>query len=382
MDSEHYYHFLDTAEENIENNRRSAAFALKGENASMPLPDLSELAALRTTLDRTIENLDTELGRFEQHFVGSRNQIYWARDFNDVFDGIRKIAKKHKAKTARLPKMENSYIFRELGMKYFLRDENIGLSEDGDLQFFYVDLMLADKGMLLLLNSGNRTLEKLSNSRTNIFITTIDRMLANSDRVETYRQLLDYKYGAGNTEFLLFKGSPNCDNHLFVVDNQRTTLMMAKSQRRVLACLHCGRCSDVCPVMQTIGEEPYNNVFTGPVANVMLPYLESFSTDGHVIQACTLCGRCEEVCPIALPIRDMIVDARQTQFATKNMDKKDRKALLNLRKLLTSRAKMNKGRFSKKRVMKKCLSKEMRHHRKLPLFAKATFAKMYDDEMK
>ncbi|MCR4829191.1 MAG: 4Fe-4S dicluster domain-containing protein [Bacteroidales bacterium] len=380
MDTKHYYNFLDTAEEAIDANRRSATFALKAEDSQMPMPDVRELAVLRTTLDRTIENLDAELSRFEQHFAGSHNQLFWARDYNDVFDGIRKIAKKQKAKTARLPKMENSFIFRELGMKFFLRDENISLSDDGDLQFFYVDLMLADAGSLLLLNSGSRAQEKLSNSRTNIFISSIDRVLANSDLVDTYRQLLAYKYGAGSQDFLLFKGSPNCESYLFVVDNQRTALMAAKSQRRVLACLHCGRCNDVCPVLQSIGEEPYNNVFVGPVANIMLPYLESQETDGHVIHACTLCGRCEEVCPIALPIRDMIVDARQTAFVSKTMDKKDRKSLLSLRKLLTSRAKMNKGRRTKGYIMRKHQLKELRHRRKMPQFAKIPFAKMYAGE--
>ena len=283
-----------------------------------------------------------------------------------------------KTKSVRLPNVQASTIFRELGIKYFLKEEKIDLREDGDLQFFAVDLMIVETGSLLLLNQTNNTLSKLNNSHTNIFFATIDSVINRTSWVEVYQHLNTYRQGGAVQDMVLFRGSPNCNNYLFIVDNQRSSLLANSKLRKSLTCMNCGRCSDVCPVLQTIGDEPYNNVFSGPVANIQLPYLESIETYKHVMFACTLCGRCESVCPIKLPIRDMIVSARQSLLADNGFERKDRRMMTVLRKYLLSRSKMNSSKFIKRHLLYKYLSSDIKRSRKIPQFDTTTFSRLYD----
>jgi len=378
MNNDHYFNFLDSADKVIKEHQGPNCFALNDCDGARDITDQVKAARLSVVLQRAIENMDEELVKFEMQFTNSRNAVFWASDYNDVFEGLKKIFCNQKVRSARLPNVNNSYIFRELGMKFFLSEQKIELREEGDVQFFFADMMLSDSGSLLLLNQSNSNLGKMNNANTNIFLTTIDRILPNSVWVEEYMNLTAYKNNGQKQDYILFRGTPNCNNYLFIVDNQRTTLLKAKRQRQILTCLNCGRCNDVCPVFQTIGEEPYNNVFSGPAAHIALPFLESTESYMHVLYVCTLCGRCEEVCPINLPIRDMIIDGRQALFADGSLEKKDHHAMLANRKILHSRSKMNASNFLKRHLLNKYLSSDMKKTRKMPSFNDNTFNKRWE----
>lgn len=377
MNNDYYNSFLECSERVISENKGPGSFCLKNSDLPDFVKDNCKVERMKAALNRSIENLDEELSRFEKKFSGKHNSVFWAVDYNDVFESLKKLFKFHKTKTVRLPNVNNSTVFRELGIKYFLRDEKIELSEDGDMQFFAVDLMFSDTGSLLLLNNTNKSLERLSNARTNVFFATIDRIVGCSDWADVYRQIVSYRTGCASQDYILFRGSQNCNNYLFIIDNQRSNLLRHKDLRQSMTCADCGRCKDVCPVFQTIGEEPYNNVFAGPVANITLPYLETFETYRHVAYACTLCGRCEEVCPLALPIRDMIVDSRQIMLNEGALEKDERKRLNALHKVLPNRKKMNGSRFLKRRLLMKYLSSEYRRSHHILPFSKESFNKMY-----
>lgn len=377
MNKDYYINFLDACERSIKGNQGPALFKAEEDNASLFLDKAETTRRFSTMLQRTIENLDEELTRFEKNFSGKNNAVFWASDYQDVFASLKKIFKSQKVRSVRLPNVNASTIFRELGVKYFLQEEKIELREEGDIQFFVADMMLSDTGALLLLNQSNNSYARLTNDKTNIFFTTIDRIMCNSDWAEVYQQLASYRTGGSQQEMILYKGSSNCNNYLFIVDNQRTSLLYNKDLRQSFTCLQCGRCNDVCPVMQTIGDEPYNNVFTGPIANITLPYLESLESYMHVIYACLLCGRCEQVCPISLPIRDMIVDSRHSLFVENGLDKKERRMLAVQRKCLMSRSKMNSSRFVKNIKWGRFLSSDIKKSRKLPAFQTNTFNKLY-----
>ncbi len=377
MNKDYYNSFLDAAEKSIKENKGVQLFKTRDDIGSLFVDRDETTWRFRTMLQHTIENLDEELNRFEKHFTNKNNAVYWASDYQDVFASLKKIFKAQKVRSVRLPNINASTIFRELGMKFFLQEEKIALSEDGDIQFFVADMMLADLGALLLLNQSNNSYSRLTNSKTNVFFTTIDRIMSNSDWAEVYHQLATYRSGGSTQEAVFFKGSSQCNNYLFIIDNQRTQLLYNKDLRQSLTCLQCGRCQDVCPVLQTIGDEPYNNVFSGPIANVTLPYLESHESYKHVNYACLLCGRCEEVCPISLPIRDMIIDSRRALLLEGNVDKREQRMLTAERKQLMSRSKMNASKMMKNIKLGCFFTSEAKKTRKLPVFKSETFNKLY-----
>lgn len=374
MDNEYFNSFLEASFNAISNKSSASQCSLK---ESLPVMDLSILAHLASSLNKSIENLDEELARFEKNFSVSNNSIFWASDYNDVFDFLKKIIKIQKARSVRLPNINSSTIFRELGIKFFLQDENIVLADDADIQFFAVDMIFSDSGSLLLLNQSNNTLSKLTNSVTNVFFVTIDRICSSSSLAEVLQQVASYGNGAARQDMILFKTSPNCNNYLFIIDNQRTVLLKDSFLRKSLTCLQCNRCMDVCPVYQTIGSEPYNNVFAGPMANIILPYLETFESYMHVPYSCTLCGSCEKVCPLGLPIRDMNIHVRNTMLNNGIMDKDYRRLMAVMKKFASSRSKLNGMRFRKRHLLVKYTSQELGKSRKFPSFAVETFNKSY-----
>lgn len=377
MNNENYLNFLDSAESAIKKKESPGFFQLKNFSDDVFRDKNASLSRLSNSLLRSMENLDEELNRFENNFLSKNNAIYWASTYNDVFDQLKKIFKAEKTKSVRIPNVNASTIFRELGIKYFLRDEKIELREDGDIQFFVADFLFSDNGSMLLLNQTNNNLSKLSNHHTNIFFTTIDRLVASSNWTEVIQQTLSYRNGAAKQDMIIFRTSPNCNNYLFIIDNQRSCLLSNKEARQSLICLQCGRCKDVCPVYQTIGDAPYNNVFSGPIANVVLPYLESFETYGHVSMCCTLCGRCEEVCPLNLPLRDMIITNRQYIASNALFGRRYRRMMSVIRKCLSNRKKMNGSRLMKRHLLYKYISPDFKRSRRLPSFAKETFNKEF-----
>ena len=372
MNNDFYKSFLEESEKIISEGS-SGNRGLK-ESCNINAYLLNHLAS---SLCRSIENLDEELARFEKFFSVGNNSIFWASDYNDVFVFLKKIIKLQKARKVRLPNINSSTIFRELGIKYFLQDEKMILSDDAELQFFAVDMMFSDTGSLLLLNQSSNSQSKLSNSSTNVFFATIDKICSSSSWAEVLQQVASYGNGSARQDMILFKSSPNCNNYLFIIDNQRTNLLKDKYLRKSLSCLQCGRCNDVCPVYQTIGSEPYNNVFVGPMANITLPYLETVDSYKHLTYACTLCGRCEKVCPLGLPLRDMNIHIRNSYLVDDVLEKEDRRLISVLRKLASSRSKLNGMRFMKKHLLVKYLSSTMRKSRQLPAFATETFNRSF-----
>lgn len=377
MDNQHYINFLELSEKAIEKKTAPAIFQLRHDSEVPFLNGEATMARLSNSLLRSMENLDEELNQFEKKFVNKNNSIYWASSFNDVFESLKKLMKAYKVKSVRIPNVNASTIFREIGIKYFLRDEKIELSDEADMQFFVADFMFSDTGSLLLLNQTNNNLAKLTNGKINVFFTSIERIVNNTNWMEVIQQLLSYRNGAGKQDMILFHGSQNCSNYLFIIDNQRTCLLSNTDLRQSLTCLQCGRCNDVCPVFQTIGEEPYNNVFVGPIANVVLPFLETFDTYYHVSDCCTMCGRCEEVCPLHIPIRDMIIANRQHILSDGIKGRRHRRMLSAMRKMLENRNKLNSSKLLKRHLFYKYISSDYKRSRKMLAFSKETFNKMY-----
>lgn len=376
MDNEYYSNFIDASNKAI-NNSSPGSYKLKEDDANTLPANSPLLVHLANSLCKSIENMDEELARFEKNYTSSNNSIFWATDYNDVFIFLKKIIKLQKARRVRLPNINSSTIFRELGIKYFLKDENLTLSDDADIQFFAVDMMFSDSGSLLLLNQSNNTLSKLTNTSTNIFFATIDRLCNSSSLAEILQQEISYRLGGARQDMIIFKSSPNCNNYLFIIDNQRTNILKDSFLRQSLTCINCGRCNDVCPIYQTIGDEPYNNVFVGPMASITLPYLETFESYKHIAYACTLCGQCEKVCPLALPLRDLIIHVRSSFLAEGILDKSDRRLMAVMRKISFSRNKLNGSRFLKKHLFLKHASPSLRKNRSLPPLAHETFNKSF-----
>ncbi|MBP5240790.1 MAG: lactate utilization protein, partial [Bacteroidales bacterium] len=139
---------------------------------------------------------------------------------------------------------------------------------------------------------------------------------------------------------------------------------------------------EVCPVFQCTGHKAYDNIFSGPIANILLPHLETIDDYKFVSYACTLCGNCEKVCPVSLHLRDMIMENRKFFLEKGHLSFGEKQRVKKLHKTLQNRKKLNKVAILKSLKMRKMATKELRRSRKLPKFEKQSFNQQYIKKLK
>ena len=116
MTNNYYFSFLEKTEEVISGCEKNKKIEPLVDSTVFPDKAVSS-KRLSTMLERTVENIDSELKKFENKFSNQKNIIYRAADFNEVFDRLKKIIKKQKFKTVSLPNVDNSTVFREIGIQ-------------------------------------------------------------------------------------------------------------------------------------------------------------------------------------------------------------------------------------------------------------------------
>ena len=312
---------------------------------------------LNLALRRAVEHLDEELQRFERAFPSSNCQILWADDFQEVHAQLKHLFKEQKIKAVFPCDSLSHRLFRELGVREFLEDHKVVSSNEAQVQLFVADYMVAESGQLLFLNRPADYLSQLHNPALNIVFTTIERILPSPTLLP----------GA------LFGGSPNCRTILVIADNSRSVLLAHKTHRQALTCIQCGRCQQACPVDQQLPEDYYDNVFTGPIGRVVLPFMESIEAYQHVVWNCTLCGACEEVCPLQLPLRDMIIASRELFSKDDQLDPHQTDRLSKLKKYLLDRSRLNRPAWRKQQTLSKLLPSSLKDKLHLPKFADRPF---------
>lgn len=377
MSNEYHSEFLKVSEEQIALHPSVPAPSVPPNFTEFLKPD-EATARLNSSRQRGLEYLDDQLSKFEKHFSRSSNKVLWASDYNAVFSHLRNIISANHLSSITIDSDDPHLIFQEIGLSYFVRDEHLSSSPSSpSLQVFAPNLIIPESGGILFANRSPKLLSLLNNSNVNIFILTINNVLPSASYAELFSRFAALSNASPKSKgiSLLYRSNHNCHNYVILLDNQRSNLLAQPQLRPALSCIGCNRCSSVCPVFQTVGDKPYNNVFSGPIGAVVLPHLETVESYHHVSYACTLCGRCEEACPLNLPIRDMILFNRQQFLASGSIESTTKHALFAYSTFVSNRSKLNASPLVKKLLLSKFLSPVLKQNRVLPPFEKATFNK-------
>lgn len=386
---ENYETFISEAKEHVRKNSRCAlntgsVFKNINENHLGDYADVGKTTEhLRNVLQKPLEDLDMNLSRFDQTWKQKQGKLFWAVDYNDIIRDLQTIIWENGSKNYYCNKKHYNHIWNEIGLFRFLKKEKLSYSESAGIQFFDVDKIIMDEGKLLILGD-EKAVNRLGNNSINIFVVGIEQVLSSIADAEMYTEfLLNNKVNEKSAlQPILYTPSAKNNDHLFILDNMRSNVMALKNQRIALSCLHCGRCEKVCPVAQIAGKNAYNNIFSGPLANILLPHLETPEECKFISYACILCGECEKVCPIRLPIREMILENRKYFVEKKLVTFSENKELSKLRKFLLNRTKMNRGHLHKRLKSHGYLTKSLRKSRKHPTFEKQTFNQQYIKHLK
>ncbi|MBQ9638233.1 MAG: 4Fe-4S dicluster domain-containing protein [Bacteroidales bacterium] len=296
-----------------------------------------------------LTRLDEVLKQFEKSFTSPRTVIKWCSDYQDVFLQLRTLVSEVGYRSVCFPQydlVENSPfdrgLFCELGLRYFINDEGLSISDAGDMQLFLADAVFADQGTMLLRSMSPHALELYNNTHIKIVFATISSVYEVEQDAEVFEAVKCACEQTTEGMTLLSKSAMAGVTYLFLVDNGRSKMLPLSEGRNVLSCIECRRCEEVCPVAQLAGADAYNNVFTGPVGSVVLPYMENVVEYGYAPFACTMCGVCEEVCPMQLRLRDMIVESRSTLASNRQLDVQTQEYMRTIQRLFLDRKHQNR----------------------------------------
>ncbi|MCO5297759.1 MAG: LUD domain-containing protein [Fimbriimonadaceae bacterium] len=181
-----------------------------------------------------------------------------------------------------------------------------------------VNFAIAETGRLALVeNEGNNRLSTTAPD-VHIAVMGIEKILPTEEDLALFLPLLAASAtGQSITTYVHFVSGPKRGDepdgprevHLVLLDNGRSKVLAGPYQR-ILLCIRCGACLNVCPVYRQVSGHAYGHVYPGPLGAVLVPAMEGVEQFGHLAKASSLCGACEEVCPVKIPIPEMLLRLR------------------------------------------------------------------------
>jgi len=327
--------------------------------------------------NKFINAITDNLMIFDNNFSANGGIIDWCIDYNDFLTKVDKVLLKHKVKNINL---FASYFTQEIGIDKFIKNKDYNYdSETTDCVIFNPQFGIVNTGSLFLNFDSAYNMELVLNSKIKIFVLSICDFVFKLEDVEIFSHLYSIYKNKVNFPYLtsIYTPSPTKernDVYLFLIDNGRSNVLENKDIRSALTCINCDACKNVCPIFNIIGEEPYNNVFSGPLANVILPFMENVENYKHLCFSCTLCGNCSAICPVKIPVCEMIVSNRKYFFENKFMDMKDERLTKVITKFVSSRKKMNTKKWLKNFRLKNLVNSKVMEEYK---FEVSTFNKQF-----
>lgn len=384
MNTSEYKRFLHICSKNVDNS----AFELFNPISLVhsTFDDIDKLKNQASKIrQKFLDNIVDNLLLFEKNFTSKKGQINWCLSYEDFTQQLLNFLSNKKIKAVNA---FSSAFTQELGLENILKNEGITtFSKENKCTILSPNLAVVDTASMFSVFDSGFEMELFLDSKIKIFILPINKFICNISDIHLFTHIFSiYNKNLNFPElsniFTPLANEDNKETYVFIVDNSRSNLLAFKEQRKTLTCLDCGACKRVCPVYMSIKDEPYDNIITGPIANVMLPYLENYENHKHLSFNCLLCGNCQRICPVNIPIPDLIVENRKFFFENKILDFEDNLLLHGLRKFFLNRNKMNRRTWVKKYSLRRRLSKSTRKLVQIPKFSKHSFNQIQQEKTK
>lgn len=255
--------------------------------------------AIRT---RTINELEDYLKFFEQRFTENLGRIEWAESKDVLYSKIDTFVKKNSfERYAYDPK---SCYVSEIAEKYekhpYYKFSTDTPTDKDTPVVVEADYLLADTGSIVFLD--NKALSKIKKLKQVVVVATIDKVVSSMKELLCLSELYAInRYGRKQiSNLLLLNNAEGVEITLFLLDDKESILLSQPEQRAALYCIHCGNCSQVCPI---------KNGHT-PIDKIKQPFVSEKEEDIIDSKRTTLCRECDKYCPMNIPISDLLIQNR------------------------------------------------------------------------
>ncbi len=251
------------------------------------------------------------------------------------------------------------------------------------------NFLIADIGGIALTENEGNGMMSMSFPGIHIVLVGIEKVIPSIKDLDLFWPLLA-THGTGQNMSVYNsivtgprqEGEKEGPSEMYVVllDNGRTKVLENSEQRRVLSCIRCGACLNVCPVYKTVGGYTYNATYSGPIGSVITPFFNGFKDYKHLSFASTLCGSCTEVCPVRINLHELLLLNRRDAVKKGYTTGKDKLMMWTWKKMMSKRSHMEYVTPGVKNfLMKKFVAKTWGDRRELPVLSPKSFRQMWEE---
>ncbi len=247
------------------------------------------------------------------------------------------------------------------------------------------NFLLSDIGGVALTENEGNILKMSAESKVHIVVAGINKVTASVEDLSVLLPLLSsHATGQNMAAFNTITYGPAKNKkeagsmYVILLNNGRSNLLSDEKQRKIMSCIRCGACINVCPVYKNIGGYSYGTEEVGPLGVIATPLKEGQKEYEHLATACSLCRRCTEICPVKIPLDDLIVQNRHLLVEATTKDDK----INSVYKMIVWHCKVRKRLDSPlwlKRIEIKKLLSRMPEQNVFPDFAQKSFSQMWKD---
>ena len=169
--------------------------------------------------------------------------------------------------------------------------------------------LIAENGSVLLVtNEGNGRLVSAI-PPVHIVLASIEKVLPTIADAFLLLELLPRSAtGQPITSYVSFlSGSPNKPLHIILLDNHRSDILADPVFRKLLRCIKCSACLNVCPVYEMIGGKEFSHVYMGGIGSLLTAWIHGLTESRRLADYCLGCHRCETFCSAKIGIADLVI---------------------------------------------------------------------------
>jgi L-lactate dehydrogenase complex protein LldF len=330
-----------------------------------------------------VDTVDTEMEDYLMHLAGLKPSHFTSSAYEHKAAEFAKIlSEKYDFKADASEEEIAAFVKGKLRPKFFQADMGISTA----------DFLIANQGAISISENEGNAVFGASFPRVHLAISSIDKVIPDVNDLDLLWSLKStFSHGQDVQTYNHIISGPRKPKeqdgpdkmYLILIDNGRSKVLNTEFQREALSCISCGACSNICPVVQTIGDSSYQTSYTGPIGSVLAPLMLGQEAYDHLNYACTLCGLCTDECPVEIPIHELLLYNRKDAVSS-DVSNADMAAFMHTYKRMTKSRWMLDlpGAGIKKLMLNMKIKRNWGPQRQVPKPAKKSFNKQWKEAHK